>query len=324
MSDQAKISVLIPAYNCGQYLKTCLDSICNQSYKLIEILICDDASTDNTWQIIQQFDDNRIKAIRNQSNLGNLRTMNALFEMATGDFIALQDADDWSDKDRLKIQIEHLLAHPELSACYPQMKKVNVDNEVLFNSHYPIKYEEIKKAMPYYFKMVCAGILFKKSVLQEIGNYPNYFSSTGGADWYWTYLFFEKFKAENLDNIHYYYLSNPSSISNSHTENYRKFYISEIIIFLIKQRKKHGKDGLTDENLKKDLEDYEQRLKLKFETDTLIHLKRDYVNARLEGNKELRKSIFNDMMYTSKIKTISWFLIKPISMLLNKVRISLS
>ncbi|MBR6965248.1 glycosyltransferase [Candidatus Saccharibacteria bacterium] len=94
-----KVSVLVAAYNVSEYLEKCLESIAQQTYKELEIIIVDDGSTDDTNQICQQFakSDSRIKLIQ-QKNAGLSAVRNAGLKVATGDFVMFVDGDDFIDK----------------------------------------------------------------------------------------------------------------------------------------------------------------------------------------------------------------------------------
>ena len=91
-----KVSVIVPIYNAAPYLTKCLDSIVNQTYKNLEIILVNDGSTDNSAEIINQYAqrDNRILVIT-QENRGLGPARNSGIDQATGDLIAFIDSDDW-------------------------------------------------------------------------------------------------------------------------------------------------------------------------------------------------------------------------------------
>lgn len=90
-----KISLIIPNYNSEKYIKKCLDSILEQSYKNIEIIIVDDLSTDNSLNIIKEYNDERIKLIELKEKRYNGGTRNVGIDNATGEYILFVDCDDW-------------------------------------------------------------------------------------------------------------------------------------------------------------------------------------------------------------------------------------
>lgn len=95
-----KVSIIIPVYNTGKFLKRCIDSIINQTLDDIEIICVNDGSTDNSPGILEEYTDkdSRIKII-NQENQGISCARNKGIECAEGEFIGFVDSDDWVDRD---------------------------------------------------------------------------------------------------------------------------------------------------------------------------------------------------------------------------------
>lgn len=93
----SKISLIVPVYNTSKYLNKCIDSLMNQSYKDIEIIVINDGSTDNSEEIIKSYKDKRIKYI-SKSNEGIGKTRNLGIEKACGNYLAFVDSDDYLDK----------------------------------------------------------------------------------------------------------------------------------------------------------------------------------------------------------------------------------
>lgn len=115
-----KISVIVPIYNVEAYLERCLNAICGQSYKNLEIILVDDGSSDNCMQICAKFKDKdeRIKVIR-QSNKGVSAARNKGLDAAKGDYIAFVDSDDY--------------IHPEMyKRLYLLLKKYDADMSACF------------------------------------------------------------------------------------------------------------------------------------------------------------------------------------------------
>ena len=95
-----KISVIIPVYNTEKYLEQCLESVINQTYKDLEIICVNDASTDNSFDVINEYSkkDSRIKYINFETNKGVSAARNVGLEAATGDYICFIDSDDWIEQ----------------------------------------------------------------------------------------------------------------------------------------------------------------------------------------------------------------------------------
>ena len=95
--QQPKVSVIVPVYNVEKYLKQCLDSIVNQTYKNLEIIIVNDGTKDNSMKLVEEYlQDKRIKVI-NKKNGGLGSARNRGIEEATGDYISFVDSDDYID-----------------------------------------------------------------------------------------------------------------------------------------------------------------------------------------------------------------------------------
>ena len=100
-----KVSVIIPVYNVEQYLRQCLDSVCNQTFKDIEIIIVNDCSPDNSLQIIKEYQqkDNRIVLVDLKENVGLGFARNEGMKVAKGKYITFVDSDDWVNDNYIEV-----------------------------------------------------------------------------------------------------------------------------------------------------------------------------------------------------------------------------
>ena len=106
MKESKLVSIIMPSYNTGSFIGSSIKSILEQTYKTWELIIVDDASTDNTDEIVEPFlCDRRIQYIKNDFNVGAANSRNAALRMARGRWIAFLDSDDLWKKDKLKKQI---------------------------------------------------------------------------------------------------------------------------------------------------------------------------------------------------------------------------
>jgi glycosyltransferase involved in cell wall biosynthesis len=114
--NQAKVSVLIPCYNAAKYFRNAIDSILNQTYRNLEIILIDDGSTDETGKLIHEYAllDKRIVAVHNSSNMGLIRTLNKGLAYITGEYTARMDADDISEADRIEKLMKEFEMNPKL------------------------------------------------------------------------------------------------------------------------------------------------------------------------------------------------------------------
>jgi glycosyltransferase involved in cell wall biosynthesis len=106
------VSVIIPTFNRASYLQRSIQSVLNQTFQHIEIIVVDDASTDNTEEIVSQIRDSRISYLKHTTNRGGSAARNTGIQAAKGKFIAFQDSDDEWLSEKLGKQIEILTDSP--------------------------------------------------------------------------------------------------------------------------------------------------------------------------------------------------------------------
>lgn len=112
----------MPTYNCDKFLVESIDSILNQTYTNFDFYIYDDCSTDNTQEIIETYNDDRIFYIKNRKNLGIAATLNLGLEklLPNYEYIARMDADDWAFPERFQKQIDFLEQNKSIALCGTQ------------------------------------------------------------------------------------------------------------------------------------------------------------------------------------------------------------
>lgn len=131
MRDNFKISVIVPVYNCDKFLDTTINSIVNQTYKNLEIILVDDGSSDSSPLICDNWaeKDRRIKVIH-KSNGGASSARNAGLDCATGDYIAFVDGDDYIDHDMYEIMLGHIVQYDaDAAACGMVRENKNAPDE---------------------------------------------------------------------------------------------------------------------------------------------------------------------------------------------------
>ena len=117
-SWQPKVSVVIPAYNQARFLGEAIRSVLNQSYENIEVLVVNDASPDDTSQVVRNFNDPRVNLITHEENQGLPAARNTGICAASGDLIALLDADDYFHPEKLQSHVNSLVRNPEVGVTY--------------------------------------------------------------------------------------------------------------------------------------------------------------------------------------------------------------
>lgn len=230
------ISVIVPIYNVEKYLKKCIDSILNQSYKNLEIILVDDGSKDSSLSICKSYSDTRIK-IFHKDNGGLSSARNAGLKMVTGKYICFIDSDDFISTDYIKKLYESIInSQSDLAVC--KFNIVDEDNKVI--KEYPDfrgkKILDIKKSLlkmidentffvqNVWNKLYKSSIIFNNSIEFEEGRL---YEDLGFTPIYLTYC--KKISITNYCG--YSYLKRASSIVGSENFSAREFdriYMAEI------------------------------------------------------------------------------------------------
>lgn len=120
-----KVSVVIPVYNGSRYIGEAIQSVLNQTYQNFEIIVVDDASIDQTSQVIGQFDDARIKYIRHENNRGSNYARQTGISASSGEIIAWLDQDDIFHEEKLQSHVDFLINRPEVGFTYNDRFELN-------------------------------------------------------------------------------------------------------------------------------------------------------------------------------------------------------
>ncbi|SFR58109.1 glycosyltransferase family 2 protein [Maribacter stanieri] len=110
MINNILVSIIVPNYNGAKYIEDCINSVLNQTYTNWELIICDDNSSDNSVELINNYNDDRIiSPVIHNENKGAAVARNNAIRQATGEFIAFLDNDDYWDPKKLEKQVEFML-----------------------------------------------------------------------------------------------------------------------------------------------------------------------------------------------------------------------
>ena len=166
------VSVIMSAHNAERTIVKSIQSLLNQTYKNLEILLVDDFSNDKTYEIIQDFEktNKNIKLFRNDKNIGLTRSLNNLIKQAKGEYIARQDADDVSDETRIEKQLK-FLSKNNLDACSTRAYILESNKITPSKSFYIPKNIIMKIKNPF----IHGTLLIKKKVIEDIGFYNEEF-----------------------------------------------------------------------------------------------------------------------------------------------------
>lgn len=167
-----KISIIMGVYNVQNYdeLQRSIESIINQSYKEWEFIICDDGSTNETKERMEEIakQDSRIKIVGYKKNKGLGNALNECVKVSKGEYIARQDADDYSAPLRLETELKFLEMHPEIS--FVCCNAAVYSNEGIWGEH--VRPERpTKKDFLFRSQFLHPTLLIRKSDLNAVHNY---------------------------------------------------------------------------------------------------------------------------------------------------------
>ncbi len=112
------VSVILPVYNGGRHLRESIDSVLAQTHGDFELLVCDDGSTDGSWEVVRGYRDARLRPLRNETNLGLFKTLNRLLGASSGDLVRVWAQDDRMRPHCLERELRFWEAHPEIGLSY--------------------------------------------------------------------------------------------------------------------------------------------------------------------------------------------------------------
>lgn len=193
------ISVIMAVYNCAPTLREAIDSILNQTYTNWEFIICDDCSTDNTMEIVREYEakfPDKFKVIQNEVNSKLSFSLNHCLEYAQGEFIARMDGDDISVPSRFETQVNYLKEHSDVDLCSTLVQRFDENglSDIVVKPEFPDRYTQRD-----HVAFNHATIMTYKYVYDKCGGYTVSKRTVRAQDYdLWFRFFYHGFKGVNL------------------------------------------------------------------------------------------------------------------------------
>lgn len=162
------VSVIMPVYNGSRFVGHAIQSIVNQTYPRLELIVVSDGSSDATWKILKEFRrkyPKKVRIYRLKQNAGESAAANFAYRRARGQFIARMDADDVSYRQRIAKQVEYLLAHPEVIVLGTQASVIDKRGRRIGGKHFPTDHETIYRQYAVVHPMLHPSVMFRRSLL---------------------------------------------------------------------------------------------------------------------------------------------------------------
>lgn len=170
--SKPKISVIMSEYNTPpDYLRASIESILNQTFKDIEIIIVDDCGRNDLSSIVKEYKDKRIRIIKNDENIGLVKSLNKAIAVSKADILARMDTDDVADENRLEEQYNFMINHEEYSVVGTLANEFSKNNTtgVLGKPG-----EKTAKSLAYGDSIIHPSVMMRKKDIQSVGGYKNY------------------------------------------------------------------------------------------------------------------------------------------------------
>lgn len=200
MDCSKKVSIIMGIYNCGSTLNDSIKSIINQTYPNWEFIICDDGSTDDSFQIAKSFEESdpkRFKVIRNSKNRGLNATLNRCLKIADGDYVARMDGDDLCDPVRFQKEVNFLNSHPEYAIVSTYMTTFDEGGE--WGCIKTLECPQVKD-FPTHVPMFChAACMIRREAFLDVQGYTEDKRLLRVEDYHLWYKFYAKgYKGYNI------------------------------------------------------------------------------------------------------------------------------
>lgn len=181
MADQSQrlVSVCMPAHNVAPWIGQAIQSVLNQTYHHIELLVLDDGSSDNTREVAATFADPRLHLQSNPVNLGGYQTVNRSIRLARGDFVAIYHADDIYEPEIIEREVQFLRENPEAGAVFCLDHYIDLDGRIYGGTSLPphlkgrslLRFEDI---FPHILRnknnlLRCPTFMARRQVLESVG-----------------------------------------------------------------------------------------------------------------------------------------------------------
>jgi glycosyltransferase involved in cell wall biosynthesis len=189
------VSICIPTYNGEEFIEETLKSIIGQTYKNIEIIIGDNASTDDTCEIVEKYQkkDSRIKYYKNEINLGLFGNCNKLISMSKGEYVAIYHSDDVYDLKIIEKEVDVLDGNNDLLGVFTLYERINEYGEILKNTEYPIisNKEVTEVFLDEYINIIlekggscfcCPTSMIRRHVYEKLNGYDGSLKYVGDQD----------------------------------------------------------------------------------------------------------------------------------------------
>ena len=306
------ITVIIPVYNVDKYVAEAVLSICNQTYKKLQIIVVDDCSTDDTYNIVKEIakKDSRILLLRNKVNSKIVKTLNLALQYAQGEYIARMDGDDISKPERLEKQLSFLINNPHYSLVGSHVNTINQAGRLISGQKLPIGHNKVRMTLKY-----SPPVLHIWLAKAEVYNRLNGYREIPGAEDYDFLLrmFSEGYYFTNLNSFEYCVRIRDGNTTS--TIGFNQRLMSNYVVKLYVDRQKNETDNFSIEDIEHYLNKY-SKYKASFDKSN-GYLRIAFIS---KANKEYIKMLYFVLLTVLTSKFQLQYLLKRLIFNLNLLR----
>lgn len=225
-----KVTIIMPVFNGEKFLKKSIESVLEQTYTDFLLLIINDGSTDKTEQIIREYNDKRICYVRNEKNLGIVKTLNKGLKLNESEYIVRFDADDIMKKDKIKKQLSFMEKNENVVVYGTQAHHIKSNGKIIFKSNMPTDFIKIKTFMLFQNPIYHPSVMMRASVFKE--NSFCYDEKYNGAEDFelWTRIIIN-YKIQNSTEYLINYRINETGITQTLNKKKRNLDTESSILF---------------------------------------------------------------------------------------------
>lgn len=178
-----KVSICIPTYNCEEFVEASVKSVLGQTFDDFELIIVDDKSNDDTFEVLKSLKDGRVKLFRNLYRLGLVNNWNRCLELSKGEYVGVFHQDDLMECDNIKEKVKFLDSNPGVGFVFSDAKTIDCHGQVI-GEHWSINLQGVGsgvingrdffKAMMLGDNFVCCpSVLLRRECLEKLSIFDN-------------------------------------------------------------------------------------------------------------------------------------------------------
>ena len=217
-----KISAIVNFHNGESYIKNCIQSILDQDYTNLEVILWDNNSNDNSVKIIEKFKDDRIKYYRNNIKVPLYKARNQAIKVSTGDLIAFVDCDDWWEKNYISSRENFFsVDNFDYFYCNTYFFYENKNKKKIYKNYFLPSGKIFSELSKDYF-LIISGVIFKKEIFLKYGMFKENFNILGDYDFFMRIS--QHANAHSINSALINYRIHEKNYSKLHKKNFYEEY----------------------------------------------------------------------------------------------------